>query len=115
MKKTVKPASRSVGKLPTQKKQTGTKRAPARFRAGLTPGDSVRIIRELQEMTQEQLAKTSGIPQPTISAIEKGRATLGAERAEKLARALKVHPAVLLWPNWDEQLESKREGAKRTG
>ena len=33
------------------------------------------------------------------------------ERAEKLARALKVHPAVLLWPSgWDTSVESKRAG-----
>jgi transcriptional regulator with XRE-family HTH domain len=61
----------------------------------------VRIARELQEMTQADLATASGIAQPTISSIESGRATLGAERAEKLARALKVHPSVLLWPNWE--------------
>lgn len=74
---------------------------PARPRVALTPGDSVRVARELQELTQAQLAEASGIPQGTISSIEKGRVTLGAERAEKLARALKVHPAVLLWPSWD--------------
>jgi transcriptional regulator with XRE-family HTH domain len=81
---------------------------PARARVALRPGDSVRIARELQEMTQAELAKACGIPQPTLSSIESGRATLGAERAEKLARALKVHPAVLLWPNWDTEIESKR-------
>src|SRR5260370_33950704 len=81
---------------------------PARVRVSLTPGDSVRIARELQEMTQAELAEASGIPQPTISSIESGRVTLGAERAEKLARALKVHPAVLLWPNWDADAESNR-------
>jgi transcriptional regulator with XRE-family HTH domain len=80
----------------------------ARVRVVLTPGDSVRVARELQEMTQAELATASGIPQPTISSIESGRATLGAERAEKLARALKVHPAVLLWPNWDTEAESAR-------
>lgn len=74
---------------------------PARPRVALTPGDSVRVARELQELTQAQLAEASGIPQGTISSIEKGRVTLGAECAEKLARALKVHPAVLLWPSWD--------------
>jgi ribosome-binding protein aMBF1 (putative translation factor) len=79
----------------------------ARVRVELSPGDSVRVARELQEMTQAELAAASGIPQPTISSIESGRATLGAERAEKLARALKVHPAVLLWPNWDAASESK--------
>ncbi len=80
----------------------------ARVRVVLTRGDSVRVARELQEMTQAELATASGIPQPTISSIESGRATLGAERAEKLARALKVHPAVLLWPNWDTEAESAR-------
>jgi len=73
----------------------------ARPRVTLSPGDSVRVARELQEMTQAQLAHASGIPQGTISSIEKGRVRLGAERAEKLARALKVHPAVLLWPHWE--------------
>ncbi|HEV3189226.1 MAG TPA: helix-turn-helix transcriptional regulator [Polyangiaceae bacterium] len=80
----------------------------ARVRVALTPGDSVRIARELQEMTQAELAERSGIPQPTLSSIENGRSTLGAERAERLARALKVHPAVLLWPNWNVDAESKR-------
>ncbi len=79
----------------------------ARVRVDLTPGAAVRIARELQEWTQAELAAATGIPQPTISSIEHGRATLGAERAERLARALKVHPAVLLWPNWDA-VESKR-------
>lgn len=74
----------------------------------LTPGDSVRVIRELQEMTQAQLGEASGIPQPTISSIESGRVTLGAERAEKLAIALEVHPAVLLWPNWEERSHSTK-------
>jgi transcriptional regulator with XRE-family HTH domain len=75
----------------------------------LSPGDALRIARELQEMTQAELAAASGIPQGTISSLENGRVTLGAERAEKLARALEVHPAVLLWPNWEES-ESKRVG-----
>lgn len=80
---------------------------PARTRVVLTPGASVRIARELQEMTQAELATASGIPQGTISSIEGGRVTLGAERAEKLARALKVHPAVLLWPNWDAEAPAR--------
>jgi transcriptional regulator with XRE-family HTH domain len=90
------------------KKSKSTTYVPARTRVVLAPGDAVRVARELQEMTQAELAKASGIPQPTISSIESGRVTLGAERAEKLARALKVHPAVLLWPNWDEHAAQKR-------
>jgi transcriptional regulator with XRE-family HTH domain len=80
----------------------------ARTRVALTPGDAVRIARELQELTQAELAAASGLAQGTISSIESGRVTLGAGRAEKLARALEVHPAVLLWPNWDEGAGSKR-------
>jgi transcriptional regulator with XRE-family HTH domain len=92
------------------KKAKSAEYVPARVRVVLAPGDSVRIARELQEMTQAELAEASGIAQPTISSIENGRATLGAERAEKLARALRVHPAVLLWPNWEVDAESKRAG-----
>jgi len=83
---------------------------PARARVALSPGDMVRVTRELQELTQGQLAAATGIAQGTISSIESGRVTLGAERAERLARALKVHPAALLWPNWDVQSEGLRVG-----
>jgi transcriptional regulator with XRE-family HTH domain len=72
----------------------------------LTPGGAVRVFRELQEWTQSELAAASGIAQATISSIEHGRVKLGVERAERLARALKVHPAVLLWPNWKHDDEA---------
>ncbi len=62
----------------------------------ITPGESVKMIRELQGLSQAELADKAGIPQPTISGIETGRIKLGAERAKTLARALRVHPAVLL-------------------
>ena len=64
-------------------------------------GDSVRIVRELQELSQNDLANLTGIPQSTISAIENNRVNLGIERAKVLARALKCHPAVLVFPGWD--------------
>ena len=60
-------------------------------------GDSVRIIRELQELSQNDLADLTSIPQSTISAIENNRVNLGIERAKVLARALKCHPAVLVF------------------
>lgn len=69
-------------------------------------GESVRIIRELQEMSQNDLAKATGIPQSTISAIENGKIKLGVERAKLLARALKCHPAVLVFPGWDIEHEN---------
>jgi transcriptional regulator with XRE-family HTH domain len=78
----------------------------ARRRIEVTVGESVRIIRELQELSQNQLAQLTGIPQSTISAVERDRINLGVERAKVLARALKVHPAVLVFPSWDVERES---------
>jgi transcriptional regulator with XRE-family HTH domain len=69
-------------------------------------GDSVRILRELQELSQNDLAQLTGIPQSTISAIERDRVKLGVERAKVLARALRCHPAVLVFPGWDVERES---------
>ncbi len=69
-------------------------------------GESVKISRELQELSQNELAEVTGIPQSTISAIENDRVQLGVERAKVLARALRCHPAVLVFPGWDIEHES---------
>ena len=74
---------------------------PAKSRVEVSVGESVRILRELQELSQRQLSELTGISQATISAIENGRANLGVERAKVLARALKCHPAVLVFPGWE--------------
>ena len=78
----------------------------AKVRVQISPGESVRIMRELQELSQNELAEATGIPQSTISAIERERVNLGVERAKALARALKCHPAVLVFPGWDAGVES---------
>ena len=64
-------------------------------------GESVRIVRELQELSQNELSALTGIPQSTLSAIEHDKINLGVERAKTLAVALKVHPAVLVFPGWN--------------
>ena len=74
---------------------------PAKKRVDVSVGESVRIIRELQGISQNNLADASGIPQSTISAIENDRINLGVERAKTLARVLKCHPAVLVFPGWE--------------
>ena len=71
---------------------------PAKKRIKVSVGESVRIVRELQGLSQNQLAERTGIPQATLSAIENDRVRLGVERAKVLARALKCHPAVLVFP-----------------
>lgn len=79
---------------------------PAKRHIEVTTGESVRILRKLQEFSQNELAECSGIPQSTISAIENDRVRLGVERAKTLARALRCHPSVLVFPGWDVSVES---------
>ncbi len=69
-------------------------------------GESVRIVRELQGLSQNELSTRTGIPQATISAIENDRIRLGVERAKMIARALRCHPAVLLFPGWEIEEQS---------
>ena len=79
---------------------------PAKKRITVSAGESVRIIRELQGLSQNRLAQRTGIPQATLSAIENDRVRLGVERAKVLARALKCHPAVLVFPGWEDHLQT---------
>lgn len=79
---------------------------PARKRIEVSVGESVRLIRELQGYSQNELASATGISQATLSAIENDRVRLGVERAKVLGRALKCHPAVLVFPGWEVAHES---------
>lgn len=76
----------------------------AKNRVEVSVGESVRVLRELQELSQNELAGLTGIPQSTISAIENDRVRLGVERAKVLSRALKCHPGVLVFPGWRVEL-----------
>src|ERR1700674_5853303 len=79
---------------------------PAKKRVEVSVGESVRILRELQGFSQNELARLSGVPQATLSAIENDRVRLGVERAKVLARALRCHPAVLVFPGWEVPVET---------
>ena len=72
----------------------------AKKRIAVSVGESVRIVRELQGLSQNDLAQRTGISQATISAIENDRVRLGVERAKVLATALRCHPGVLVFPGW---------------
>ena len=78
----------------------------AKKRIEISVGESLKILREFQDLSQNELAQLTNIPQSTISAIENGRIQLGVERAKVFARALKCHPAVLLFPGWNVETES---------
>jgi transcriptional regulator with XRE-family HTH domain len=73
----------------------------AKTRIALTPAQSLKMVREFQELSQNELSELTGLPQSTISGMESGRINIGVERAKVLARALKVHPATLVFPGWD--------------
>jgi transcriptional regulator with XRE-family HTH domain len=77
----------------------------ARRAIKVSVGEAVRIIRELQGLSQNELSELTGIPQSTISSIENDKVNLGVERAKVLARALKCHPAVLVFPGWQVERE----------
>ncbi len=72
----------------------------AKSLANLTTGSMLRILREKNGLSQNQLAKMTGLTQPTLSGLENNRIVLGVERAKVLAKALKAHPAVLIFPDW---------------
>ena len=78
----------------------------ARRRVDISVGESVRVLRELQELSQNDLAELTDIAQSTLSAIENDKVKVGVERAKVIARALRVHPAVIVFPAWDVEKES---------
>ena len=80
--------------------------APAKTRVHMTPGQSLKVIRELQELSQNALAELSGLPQSTISGMESGRINIGVEMAKVFAKALRVHTAVIVFPGWENEKAS---------
>lgn len=73
----------------------------AKIHRRVPPHEMLRTLRELQKLTQQQLSELTGISQSNISALEKGTRKIGRERAIVLAKALKVHPAVILFSDFE--------------
>lgn len=67
----------------------------------MTPGGMVRELRKLKGWSQLDLAAETGISQTNISAIENGRVQLGKDRVIVLAEALSVHPASIMFADYD--------------
>ena len=55
---------------------------------GKEPQIAIKAYRTREGLTQDQLAKLSGIPRRHISDMENGRRPVGKENARKLAKAL---------------------------
>ena len=62
----------------------------------LGPGDALRGMRGLREMTQAQLAAAIGVHKAHISGMERGKRPIGKEMAMRLAKALNTSYKVFL-------------------
>ncbi|MHB0916004.1 MAG: helix-turn-helix domain-containing protein [Thermoleophilia bacterium] len=67
----------------------------------LTTGVVIRMLRELKGWTQRDLAEASGIKATNISLLENGRIDIGKKRAEQLAQAFDIHPAIIMFPEYE--------------
>ncbi len=80
---------------------------PARQHTRVTSGQVINILREKKGWTQEELARHSGISATNLSMLENDRVDIGKKRAEQLARAFGVHPAIIMFPEY-ESLDIRR-------
>ena len=83
-----------------------TKRSSREFvapkaHARLTTGEVIRMLRDLKGWTKQELAKRSGIRATNISLLENERVDIGKKRAEQLAKAFQVHPAIIMFPEYE--------------
>ena len=61
--------------------------------------DNIRQLREKRKLTQEDLSILTGMSRTFLGDIERGYKTLTIPRLEKVAKALKVEPYLLLKKN----------------
>lgn len=73
----------------------------ARPHADLKTGEVIRMLRDLKEWTQDELARRSGISATNLSALENNRVEIGKRRAQQLARAFNIHPAIIMFPEYE--------------
>ncbi|NCP03426.1 MAG: transcriptional regulator [Nitrospirae bacterium CG_4_9_14_3_um_filter_53_35] len=74
---------------------------PAKPHAKLTTGEVIRMLRELKGWTQAELARRSGISATNISLLENGKVEIGKKRVEQIAKAFDVHPAIIMFPEYE--------------
>jgi len=73
----------------------------AKQHATLTTGEVIKMLRELKGWTQEELAKHCSINAKNISLLENNRLEIGKKRAEQLAKAFDIHPAIIMFPEYE--------------
>jgi len=76
---------------------------PAHQHAVLKTGEVIKMLRELKGWTQEELAKRSGIAITNISMLEHNKIEIGKRRTEQLAHAFEIHPAIIMFPEYESE------------
>ena len=72
----------------------------------MTIGERLKRLREIKGLSQNELAKRSGVHRPTISELEAGRQQdVTVETARRLARALGVSLGLLAGKEDDSEVE----------
>jgi len=71
--------------------------------ARVTTGEVIKILREKKGWTQKELARRCGISPTNLSMLENDRIDIGKRRAEQLARAFGIHPAILMFPEYESR------------
>ena len=74
---------------------------PAKPHAKLTTGEVIRMLRELKGWTQADLSEHCGISSTNISLLENDKVEIGKRRVEQLAKAFDVHPAIIMFPEYE--------------
>jgi transcriptional regulator with XRE-family HTH domain len=74
---------------------------PAKAHTKLTTGEVIRMLRELKGWTQAELARRSGISATNISLLENEKVEIGKKRVEQLAKAFDIHPAIIMFPEYE--------------
>ncbi len=80
---------------------------PAESHAALTTGEVIRMLRELKGWTQKTLEEHSGISPANLSLLENDKIDIGKRRAEQLAKAFDVHPAIIMFPEYEAKAIKK--------
>ena len=69
----------------------------------LTTGEVIKMLRKLKGWTQEKLAKYCSINAKNISMLENDKLAIGKKRALQLATAFDVHPAIIMFPEYESK------------
>jgi transcriptional regulator with XRE-family HTH domain len=76
---------------------------PSKRHVVVTTGEVIKMLRELKGWTQEELSKRCGMNATNISLLEHDKLEIGKKRVVQLAHAFEVHPAIIMFPEYESK------------